>query len=95
MSEPLVIEESPMPPELALRFEKARRNLLWFNEHVRELEIYERYSGRYVAAASGELFVADTPEELRRLVSEKYPDEVPHVRYIPRKKLSRIYAYQQ
>jgi len=95
MSEPLIIEEGPMPPELAVRFEKARRNLLWFNEHVRELEVYERYRGRYVAAASEELFVADTPEELRRLVNEKYPDEAPHVRYIPRKKLSRIYACQR
>jgi hypothetical protein len=95
MSEPLIIEESPMPPELAVRFEKARRNLLWFNEHVRELEVYERYRGCYVAAASGELFVADTSQEIDRLVHEKYPDEVPHVRYIPRKKLSRIYACQR
>ena len=84
-----------MPPELAIRFEKARRNLLWFNEHVRELEVYERYRGRYVAAASEELFVADTPQEIDQLVHDKYPDEVPHVRYIPRKKLSRIYAYQR
>lgn len=95
MSEPLIIEEGPMPPELAIAFEKARRNRQWFSEHLRELEVYERYRGRYVAAASGELFVADKPEEIRRLVSEKYPDEVPHVRYIPRKKLSRIYACQR
>ncbi|MEK6321243.1 MAG: hypothetical protein AABN33_06115 [Acidobacteriota bacterium] len=83
-----------MPPDLALAFEKARRNRQWFNEHVRELEVYDRHRGRYVAAASGELFVADTPQEIDRLVNEKYPDEVPHVRYIPRKKLSRIYACQ-
>ncbi|PYT02916.1 MAG: hypothetical protein DMF60_19950 [Acidobacteria bacterium] len=95
MSEPLIIEEGPMPPDLALAFEKSRRNRQWFNEHVTELKVYERYRGRYVAAAKGELFVADTPEEIRRLVSEKYPEEVPHVRYIPRKKLSRIYACQR
>ena len=71
-----------MPPELAIRFEKARRNLLWFNEHVRELEVYERYRGRYVAAASEELFVADTPQEIDQLVHDKYPDEVPHVRTV-------------
>lgn len=95
MSQPLIIEEGPMPPELALRFEKARRNRQWFSEHLRELEVYQRYRGRYVAAANEELFVADTPEELRRLVEEKYPDEAPHVRYIPLKKLSRIYACQR
>jgi hypothetical protein len=94
MSEPLIIEEGPMPPELAIAFEKARRNRQWFSEHLRELEVYERYRGRYVAAAGGELFVADTPEEIDRLVREKYPDDFAHVRYIPRKKLSRIYACQ-
>jgi hypothetical protein len=95
VGKPFIIEEGPMPPELAIAFEKARLNRKWFSEHLRELEVYERYRGRYVAAASGELFVADTPEEIRRLISEKYPDEVPHVRHIPRKKLSRIYACQR
>jgi hypothetical protein len=95
MSEPLIIEEGPMPQELAIAFEKARRNRQWFSEHIRALEIYDRYRGRYVAAAGGELFVADTPEEIDRMVREKYPDEVAHVRYIPLKKLSRIYACQR
>jgi len=36
---------------------------------------------RHVAAAGGELFVADTPEEVERLAREKHPDEMPHVRY--------------
>jgi hypothetical protein len=48
------------------------------------------YRGRYVAAAGGELFVADTPEEVERLAREKHPDEMPHVRYIFREKRSRI-----
>ena len=65
---------------------------MWFNEHVEELEVYKRYRGRYVAAAGGELFVADTPAEIRRAVHEKYPDDLPHVRYIPREKRDRIYA---
>jgi len=92
MSKLLIIEEEEMTPELARAFENARRNLLWFNEHVAELEVYKRYRGQYVAAAAGELFAADTPEEIRRLVHEKYPDEHPHVRYIPREKRYRIYA---
>ncbi|HXF41901.1 MAG TPA: hypothetical protein VN687_19450 [Blastocatellia bacterium] len=84
-----------MPPELAIAFEKARKNRMWFNDHVRELEIYERHRGKYVGAASGELFVADTPEELECLVRGKYPDEVPHVRYIPRENLSRIFPQRE
>jgi|GEM_PF-1675731 len=93
MDKPVIIEEQPMTPELARLFEQARRNLLWFNEHVEELEVYQRYRGRYVAAAGGELFVAETPQEVERLAREKHPDELPHVRYIPQKKLSRIYVY--
>ena len=92
MSQEVIIEEHPMPPELARLFEQARRNLLWFSENVERLEVYQRYRGRYVAAAGGELFVADTPEEVRRLAREKHPDEMPHVRYIPREKRYRIYA---
>jgi hypothetical protein len=92
MSKPLVIEDEPLTPEMARAFENARRNRLWFNEHVEELEVYKRYRGRYVAAAGGELFVADTAKEVRRLALENHPDDLAHVRYIQREKLSRIYA---
>lgn len=95
MSNEVIIEDHPMTEEMAQSFEKARRNLLWFNDHVQELEVYKRYRGRYVASAGGELFVADTPEEVRRLAREKHPDDLPHIRYIPREKLDRIYACQR
>lgn len=95
MSKQLIIEEEEMTPELARAFESARRNVMWFNDHVVELEVYKRYRGKYIAASGGELFVADTPEEVRRLAHEKHPDELEHVRYIQREKLSRIYACQR
>ena len=94
MSKQLMIEEGEMTPELALAFENARRNRMWFNDHVEELGVYKRYRGRYVASAGGELIVADTPEEKYRLLREQFPDEVGHVRYIQREKLDRIYASQ-
>ncbi|MEK6287150.1 MAG: hypothetical protein AABO57_15525 [Acidobacteriota bacterium] len=78
MSKPLIIEDEPLTPELARAFENARRNLLWFDAHVEELEVYKRYRGRYVAAAGGELFVADTAKEVRRLALETHPDDLAH-----------------
>jgi hypothetical protein len=95
MSKPLIIEEEEMTPELAHAFASAMRNVMWFNDHVVQLEVYKRYRGKYVAASGGELFVADTPEEVRRMAREKHPDELAHVRYIQREKLSRIYACQR
>lgn len=92
MSKPLIIEDEPLTPELARAFENARRNLLWFDAHVEELEVYKRFRGKYVASAGGELFVADTAKEVRRLALEMHPDELAHVRYIQREKLNRIYA---
>jgi hypothetical protein len=92
MSKQVIITEEPLTPELARALENGRRNLLWFNEHVEELEVYERYRGKYVAAAGGELFVAETAEEVERLAEEKHPADTPHVRYIPREKRYRIYA---
>jgi hypothetical protein len=92
MNQRVTIEEHEMPPEMARIFEQARRNLFWFSENAERLEVYKRYRGRYVAAAGGELFVADTAEEVESLAHDKYPDEMPHVRYIPRERRYRIYA---
>lgn len=95
MSKPVTIEELPYDPEFERAFAKAERNRNWFSEHAMELEVFKKYRGRYVAAASGELFVADTAEEIDRLVRDKYPDEVPHVRYVLREKCHRIYVDQR
>ena len=95
MNKPMVIEELPYDPEFARLAEQGLRNLLWFSEHAEELEVFKKYRGRYVAAAGGELFVADTAEEVERLVRAKHPDEMPHVRYILRHKGPRIYASQR
>jgi hypothetical protein len=95
MSNPVIIEELPYDREFERAFAKTERNRVWFIEHAKELGVFTNYRGRYVAAAGGELFAADTAEEIDRLVSDKFPDEVPHVRYIPREKCDRIYAYQR
>ncbi|MGH9800902.1 MAG: hypothetical protein ACRD82_11110 [Blastocatellia bacterium] len=94
MKNQVIIEELPPDPELERSFEQAERNLLWFSEHADELDVFKLYRGRYVAALSGELFAADTSEDIYRLICEKHPDGMAtaHVRYIPREKLSRIYA---
>ena len=92
MDPQFIIEEHPLDPEWTRMAERARQNLIWFDEHVMELEVFKRFRGRYVAASEGELFVANSPEEIDRLVREKHPDDVPHVRYIPREKAYRIYA---
>jgi hypothetical protein len=65
---------------------------MWFNGRAKELGVFKLFRGCYVGADGGELFVADTAEEVERLAREKYPDELPLVRYIPREKLYRIYA---
>lgn len=90
MSQQVIIEEHEMTPEMARLFEEAERNMVWLSDHAEELEIFKRHRGRYVAAAGGELFVADSGEEVRRLARAKHPDEMPHVRYIFREKRSRI-----
>ncbi|MCI0488397.1 MAG: DUF5678 domain-containing protein [Blastocatellia bacterium] len=95
MSKQVIIEELPYDPEFERLFKQAERNLMWFSEHAEELEVFKKYRGRYVAAAGGELFVGDSREEVERLAREKHPDEMPHVRYIPREKGPRIYACQR
>jgi hypothetical protein len=95
MSKPLIIEELPHDPEFERLFAQAYRNLMWFSDHAQELGVFKKYRGRYVAAAGGELFVADSREEVDRLAREKHPEEMPHIRYILREKSHRIYANQR
>ena len=95
VSETLIIEELPADPQLDLLFEQARRNLLWFEEHALALDVFDLYRGRYIAVSNEELFVGESPEEVERLARNKHPDDLPHVRYIPQEKVSRIYAHQR
>ena len=91
-----MMEEVTDPQQLAeARARRARfdRNEAWLQTHV--AEIYRCHRGKYVCIAGEELFVADTPQEIDRLVSEKYPDELAHVRYVQREKRDRIYACQR
>lgn len=94
MSQGVIIEELPHDPELERLFAQGERNLVWFGEHAEELEVFKLYRGRFVAASGGEMFVGDSRAEVERLAREKHPDEMPHIRYIPREKCHRIYAYQ-
>jgi hypothetical protein len=95
MSKPLIIEELPHDPEFEHLFAQAYSNLMWFSEHAEELGVFKKHRGRYVAAAGGELFVADSREEVDRLAQKNHPDEMPHIRYIPLEKAYRIYACQR
>ena len=93
MSQGVIIEELPPDPELERLFAEGERNLVWFGEHAEELGVFKLYRGRFVAASGGELFVGDSRTEVERLAREKHPHDLPYIRYIPREKLSRIYAY--
>jgi Family of unknown function (DUF5678) len=87
-----VIEELPADPEWTRRFERYKHNMLWWNDHAMELEVFKKYRGRYLAVAEGELFIGDNAEEVERLALEKHPHDIPFVHYIPREKAFRIYA---
>ncbi len=93
MDQPQLLGEVPMPPELARKFDQAAQNLRWFDEHAADLDVFNRYRGKHIAVAGGELFVADSPAEARRMANEKHPDDSPHVRYILKEKTYRIYAF--
>lgn len=84
MSLPVTIEEPPYDPEFERLFNQACRNLMWFSEHAVEPGVFKKFRGRYVASAGGELFVGDSREEVDRLARTKHPDEMPHIRQIPR-----------
>ncbi len=91
---PLVMEDVTDPEELAkARRQRKRfdRNAAWLHQHA--AEVYLRHRGKCICIAGEELFVADTPEEALALAIAAHPeDDGRFVHYIPREKLSRIYA---
>lgn len=90
----VVMEEVTDPIELAearVRQERFDRNWEWFQGQASE--IFQRHRGKCICIAGQELFVADTPEEVRAMGNRAYPDDNgSFLHYIPRDKVARIYA---
>lgn len=82
-----------MPSELQRQSEQFERNLAWFSAHAVELDVFNRYRGRHLAVAGGELFVGDSPEEVRQQAQVRHPEDHPFVHYILKEKAHRIYAF--
>ncbi|MBI3802071.1 MAG: hypothetical protein HY268_34515 [Deltaproteobacteria bacterium] len=93
----IVMEEITDPEELAkarVQDERFERNSAWLQAHVPE--IYSRYRGKCIGIAGEELFVADTPREVRALANAAHPqDNGKLFRYIPKEKVARVYASQR
>jgi hypothetical protein len=88
-------EEQLTPEEEAerkLRHEHFLRNVKWFEEHA--IEIGQKYPGKHVVVAGGELFVGDTFRETRDRASLAHPeDQGVFIRYIPADRGPRLYAH--
>ena|SRR5687767_4119916 len=92
----IVMEEVTDPDELVrARAQRQRfdRNAAWLQAHAKE--VY-RHRGKFFCIAGEELFVADTVEEVLAQARAAHPeDDGLFFRYIPREKVSRIYAGQR
>jgi hypothetical protein len=74
--------------------ERFERNWAWFEAHASE--IYARYRGKCLCISGGELFVADTPEEVLARARAAHPeDDGRFTRYIPCERIPRIYAHRR
>jgi len=92
----IIMEEVTDPEELAQARaldERFARNSAWLQRHA--TEIYTHYRGKCICVAGEELFIADTPEEVLAQARAAHPEEKGSIliRYIPREKVARIYAY--
>ena len=93
----IVMEEEVLDPEelaqAQARHARFARNSAWLQAHA--TEIYTQYRGKCIGVAGEELFIADTPEEVLAQARAAHPEEKGSIliRYIPREKVARIYAY--
>jgi hypothetical protein len=93
----VVIEEELSPEELAqahAQGERHERNLAWLEAHGPE--VYAQHRGRHICVASGELFVADTVQEVLALAKAAHPKDDGRVLwYLSPIPGPRIYAHQR
>jgi len=58
------------------------RDRQWIHEHFSEL--VEKYAGKYVAVANGELVsIGETAKEAEDVARAKHPDTIPSVLLVP------------
>ena len=93
---PITIVEVTDSDEIAkarAQDERFARNSAWLQMHA--TEIYTQYRGKCICMAGEELFIADTPEEALGQARTAHPEKAGSIliRYIPREKVARIYAY--
>jgi hypothetical protein len=73
--------------------ERMRRNSDWLEAHA--TEVYQ-HRGKHFCIAGQELFIADTAEQAWAIGEAAHPeDDGMFVRYIPEKRLPRIYAHRR
>ena len=62
---------------------------------LESIKSHRQYRGKCICVADEELFIADTPEEVLAQARAAHPEEKGSIliRYIPREKVARIYAY--
>ena len=83
------------PQELALaqsQDEQFERNLAWLGLHASE--VYSQHRGQCVCISGEQVFAANSAREAVALAKLVHPeDQGRFVRYVPREKVSRIYAH--
>lgn len=93
----VIVEEQLSPEELAAfhaRHERHERNLAWLEVHGPE--VYAQHRGRHICVAGGELFVADTAQEVLALAKAAHPEDDGRVLwYLSPIPGPRIYANQR
>jgi len=96
-STPLTMTEVTNPSEIAkieAQRRRFRQNADWLQAHIPQ--IYSQHRGQFICVAGQELFVDATAPAALAKARQRYPDDDGVLlRYIPREKLERIYAYSR
>src|SRR5438105_877814 len=97
MPEPkFTITEEKLSPEEWAEVQARRtdfdRNVKWFEEHA--VEIGEKYPGKHIVIAGGELFTGDTFREAREKARMAHPDDkAVYFEYISTDRGPKLYAH--
>jgi hypothetical protein len=86
------VTDPAMVAEMNAQEQRFRRNSDWLQAHVPS--VYAQHRAKFICVSGGELFVADSAEEVLSLARAAHPEDDGFLlRYIPRDRMERIYAH--
>ena len=77
------VQVLPGSSESLLAMKHFRENIIWWNNHCREINANSRLHNNYLAISKEQVFTGASYEEARKTALQTHPDDAPYIFFLP------------